>query len=135
MSSVLIYRVLPVMRVVFFIICRHRLFQAFYVLLVISAHLVIFTDIAPVLRRWESDSWALPWVWGLLIVNMILFYNVSISDPGVVTQENLTKYSSVYQTDGVLYFENNMCSSCRLIKPARSKHSGMCIIMGENYIK
>ncbi|CAL9136981.1 unnamed protein product [Musa textilis] len=58
-------------------------------------------------------------------VGVLLFLLTSFSDPGIVTAENVSKYISAYPYDEIIYVEKE-CSSCKILKPARSKHCGIC---------
>ncbi|XP_073108833.1 probable protein S-acyltransferase 17 isoform X1 [Elaeis guineensis] len=58
-------------------------------------------------------------------VGVILFLLTSFSDPGTVTAENVSQYISAYPYDNIIYVEKE-CSTCKISKPARSKHCGIC---------
>ncbi|KAJ8472029.1 hypothetical protein OPV22_026372 [Ensete ventricosum] len=58
-------------------------------------------------------------------VGVLLFLLTSFSDPGIVTAENVSKYISAYPYDEIIYVEKE-CSTCKIRKPARSKHCGIC---------
>lgn len=58
-------------------------------------------------------------------VGVVLFLLTSFSDPGTVKAENVSKYLSAYPYDNIIYSEKE-CSTCRIPKPARSKHCSIC---------
>ncbi|KAI9285897.1 DHHC palmitoyltransferase-domain-containing protein [Umbelopsis sp. AD052] len=53
------------------------------------------------------------------------YYAACAADPGIITKDNLQKYMDMYPYDG-LTFEPRDCSTCKMPKPARSKHCSMC---------
>ncbi|KAF5746978.1 DHHC-type zinc finger family protein isoform 1 [Tripterygium wilfordii] len=58
-------------------------------------------------------------------VGILLFLLTSFSDPGTVKAENVSQYISVYPYDNIIYTEKE-CSTCKIPKPARSKHCSIC---------
>ncbi|CAN0897532.1 Probable protein S-acyltransferase 17 [Linum grandiflorum] len=58
-------------------------------------------------------------------VGILLFILTSFSDPGTVKPENVAQYLDAYPYDDVLYKQKE-CSTCKLPKPARSKHCSIC---------
>ncbi|XP_072976450.1 probable protein S-acyltransferase 17 [Typha angustifolia] len=58
-------------------------------------------------------------------VGVLLFLVTSFSDPGTVTANNVSQYLSAYPYDNIIYTEKE-CSTCRITKPARSKHCSIC---------
>ena len=123
MSSIFIYRLLDIVRRIFIIICRHRLFQAFYLILLFAGHGIIFFDIRPWLNLWEPNGSTLLWVSILFFINLSFFWLLSTSDPGVLTTSSLSRYQT-YSFDNMMYKEKTLCPTCKILKPARSKHSG-----------
>ncbi|XP_039146285.1 probable protein S-acyltransferase 17 [Dioscorea cayenensis subsp. rotundata] len=58
-------------------------------------------------------------------VGVLLFLLTSFSDPGTVKADNVPQYLAAYPYDEVIYSEKE-CSTCKIPKPARSKHCGIC---------
>eukprot|EP00808_Paulinella_micropora_P001849 g17578.t1 len=54
----------------------------------------------------------------------VSFALCSFTDPGIVTKQN--PQLGVYPFDHVSFFPDNLCRTCQLPKPARSKHCRMC---------
>jgi palmitoyltransferase len=53
------------------------------------------------------------------------FYLACKTSPGVISNESLNKFN--YQPyDDILFEKNNICKSCNIEKPARSKHCSLC---------
>ncbi|KAL1350588.1 hypothetical protein HN51_014625 [Arachis hypogaea] len=58
-------------------------------------------------------------------VGILLFLLTSFSDPGTVKAQNVSHYLSAYPYDNIIY-EEKECSTCKILKPARSKHCSIC---------
>nr|AQY17496.1 putative protein S-acyltransferase 17 [Liriodendron chinense] len=58
-------------------------------------------------------------------VGVLLFLLTSFSDPGTVKAENVTEYLSAYPYDNIIFTEKE-CSTCKIPRPARSKHCRIC---------
>ncbi|CAH9094990.1 unnamed protein product [Cuscuta europaea] len=58
-------------------------------------------------------------------VGVILFLLSSFSDPGTVKADNVSQYLSAYPYDNIIFSEKE-CTTCKILKPARSKHCSIC---------
>ncbi|KAJ4719554.1 S-acyltransferase [Melia azedarach] len=58
-------------------------------------------------------------------IGVVFFLLTSFTDPGTVKAENVSQYQSAYPYDNIIYTEKE-CSTCKIPKPARSKHCSIC---------
>ena len=62
------------------------------------------------------------------------FYMASTTDAGIIrTKEDVKKAKERYPFDGVMFVEDNMCRTCKIEKPARSKHCTVCDVCVEKF--
>lgn len=60
-----------------------------------------------------------------VVIGVLLFLLTSFSDPGTVKDENVSRYISAYPYDNIIFSEKE-CTTCKIPKPARSKHCSIC---------
>lgn len=67
------------------------------------------------------------WIVPLVIPSpYIALYILARSDPGIITQQNVQKHVLLFKYDNILFVPGVPCRTCKLIKPARSKHCNVC---------
>lgn len=81
----------------------------------------------------------IPW-WHKITGSMLMiscywsFYMASFTEPGVIkTKEDVQRAKERYPFDDVMFIEDNMCKTCKIEKPARSKHCAVCNVCVEKF--
>lgn len=75
--------------------------------------------------RWLSEYHK--WIgFGLFCWCLYNFSRCLLSDPGIITKRNAKEVCRAFPPDFQIFFDDNVCSTCNFLKPARSKHCGLC---------
>ena len=70
----------------------------------------------------------------IIISSYYCFYKASTLDPGILRTNNDVKLSKrMFPFDEVMFKKGNICSTCKIEKPARSKHCTVCNVCVEKF--
>ncbi|KAK1881224.1 putative palmitoyltransferase ZDHHC4 [Dissostichus eleginoides] len=69
-------------------------------------------------------SLSVPYI--LLVIKSLCFYLCIRRDPGTVTKKKIAGQLHIYPYDRRLFHPGVSCETCKLVKPARSKHCRVC---------
>ena len=68
----------------------------------------------------------------LMISCYYSYYRACTDDPGVIrTAKYAKKALKRYEFDDAMYIKGNFCRTCKIEKPARSKHCSICNVCVE----
>lgn len=102
------------------------IFQVLYIFYIISSLIILEYESYFLLNKWTYEE-SFHRILGaiLYLTGFIFFLICSLTNPGIITNENskIHELSSPY--DGIM-FEKRICSTCNIQKPARSKHCKFC---------
>ncbi|XP_072124445.1 palmitoyltransferase ZDHHC4 isoform X3 [Mobula birostris] len=105
---------------------RNSFFLALHLLLEVAVYGEYSWEVFPYALElgFTLSNLLLPYT--LLFGKMYFFYLCCISDPGIISPSNHKQLLKVYTYDGILYQRARVCSTCKLVKLARSRHCRLC---------
>ncbi|XP_070579793.1 palmitoyltransferase ZDHHC4-like isoform X2 [Ptychodera flava] len=105
---------------------KNCVIQVLYLILAIGAYAEFTVDVLPIALTYKFGFKMTVGPYLVLAANLYFFFKCYFTDPGVISTSNHDRYADVYGYDCVLYKPNNVCKTCKFVKPARSKHCAIC---------
>ena len=64
----------------------------------------------------------------LILLGLYCYYKAVVTDPGTIDKLNWKVYYEKYahRLDGIIFKKDNICTTCKIPKPASSKHCSLC---------
>ncbi|CAK90969.1 unnamed protein product (macronuclear) [Paramecium tetraurelia] len=114
----------------YFFFTNHPIVQIFYVIVAMGGYLIYFFFGCFTLFGNNPFVSHVDTVIGsiMAILSFYSFFQACKYRPGIITKENNQEYVKEFKEyyDNVVYLKDNQCSTCNIIKPARSKHCRVC---------
>ncbi|KAK4038208.1 Palmitoyltransferase SWF1 [Parachaetomium inaequale] len=100
---------------------RHPTVLIFFFILLAGGEYLYLPTAWPQLSPLQKTTGALA-----IILPYLFLYLAAFSDPGSITPANHIPEMARYPYDFTLFHPGASCATCRLLKPARSKHCSVC---------
>ncbi|KAK3333076.1 DHHC palmitoyltransferase-domain-containing protein [Cercophora scortea] len=100
---------------------KHPTVLIFFFLLLSVGEVLYLPTAWPQLNPLQKFTGALA-----IVLPYIFLYLAAFSDPGAITPVNHAHEMSRYPYDFTIFHPGTACPTCKLLKPARSKHCSLC---------
>lgn len=105
---------------------RNPCFQYFYIAVLLAVLYFYTSDVLPLALTVGTPPSLILATYFCFVSCFFLFIICCMSNPGIISQKTWCQVRDCYKADGLMYHKGVECSTCKLEKPARSKHCGTC---------
>ncbi|EEB05871.1 palmitoyltransferase [Schizosaccharomyces japonicus yFS275] len=102
---------------------RNPLVIVFYLTLLVAGAYAFFHNGQEITSQWGFFTWT--YILICLSLPCISLFLASTSNPGRITEQNWVQAFRKYPFDNCIFFPQT-CSTCKFVRPARSKHCRLC---------
>lgn len=99
--------------------------QLFYLCIIVGGYAVFVWVAYPHIPNPYMNDWHKFAGFGVFVACLLVWVKASFTDPGAVTQANVDALCEYYEWDEQI-FTSAECRTCKMLKPARSKHCSLC---------